>query len=186
MKLTMTSAAAAATVAAAALAIGAPQVASAVGGDASERDATVTQVDDGDASGTVDDDTAGTDDGDTSKDRDGGDDTDDTDDTDDKAADADDDADDADETDEADGETPEETERAVAMLVAGGLLGAAIGDGLGLPLSRAATPPPPAFSPRRVVARGRSELDDFAERVERELRSLRRLVKRQRRRGWLR
>ena len=81
----------------------------------------------------------------------------------------------------------EETERAVATLVAGGLLGAAIGAGLGLLASRAAAPPPPpAFSPRRALQRTRGEFEDFAERIERELRELRRLVKRQRRRGWLR
>jgi hypothetical protein len=81
----------------------------------------------------------------------------------------------------------EETERAVATLIAGGLLGAAIGAGIGLLASRAAAPPPPAVArPRRVVARTRRELDDFAGRVERELRELRRLVLRQRRRGWLR
>jgi hypothetical protein len=77
-------------------------------------------------------------------------------------------------------------EREIATLVAAGLLGAAVGAGIGLLLSRAAVPPEPAFSPRRAVARTRGELEDFAERIERELRSLRRLVKRQRRRGWLR
>jgi hypothetical protein len=41
-------------------------------------------------------------------------------------------------------------------------------------------------SPRRIVDRTRGELDEFAERIERELRALRRAVKRQRRRGWLR
>jgi hypothetical protein len=84
-------------------------------------------------------------------------------------------------------EQAEETERAVATLIAGGLLGAAIGAGLGLLASRAAaSPPPPLARPRRAVARTRRELDDFAGRVERELRELRRLVLRQRRRGWLR
>ncbi len=87
----------------------------------------------------------------------------------------------------------EENERAVATLIAGGLLGAALGAGLGLLASRAAgaaaaepPPPPPAAWPRRAVARSRDELDDYARRIERELRALRRLVTRQRRRGWLR
>ena len=84
----------------------------------------------------------------------------------------------------ADVDEAEETDRAVATLIAGGLLGAAIGAGLGLLASRASAPEP-AFSPRRAVRRTRHELEDFAERIERELRDLRRLVKRQRRRGWL-
>jgi|GEM_PF-2617197 hypothetical protein len=84
-------------------------------------------------------------------------------------------------------EQAEETERAVATLIAGGLLGAAIGAGIGLLASRAAAPPPlPLARPRRAVARTRRELDDLAGRVERELRELRRVVLRQRRRGWLR
>jgi hypothetical protein len=85
-------------------------------------------------------------------------------------------------------EQAEETERAVATLIAGGLLGAAIGAGIGLLASRAAAPPPPLplARPRRAVARTRRELDDLAGRVERELRELRRAVLRQRRRGWLR
>jgi hypothetical protein len=85
----------------------------------------------------------------------------------------------------------EESDRAMATLIAGGLLGAALGAGLGLLASRAAgaaaePPPPPAAWPRRAVARSRDELDDYARRIERELRALRRLVTRQRRRGWLR
>jgi hypothetical protein len=84
-------------------------------------------------------------------------------------------------------EQAEETERAVATLIAGGLLGAAIGAGIGLLASRAAAPPPlPLARPRRIVDRTRGELDEFAERIERELRALRRAVKRQRRAGWLR
>jgi hypothetical protein len=88
--------------------------------------------------------------------------------------------------------TAEESDRAMATLIAGGLLGAALGAGLGLLASRAAgaaaaePPPPPAAWPRRAVARSRDELDDYARRIERELRALRRLVTRQRRRGWLR
>ena len=83
----------------------------------------------------------------------------------------------------------EETERAVATLIAGGLLGAAIGAGLGLLASRAGAAPArplPRPGPRRAVERTRRELDDFAGRIEREIRELRRLVTRQRRRGWLR
>jgi hypothetical protein len=104
-----------------------------------------------------------------------------------------DDADDAVE-DSADG-AADGAERDVATLVAGGLLGAALGAGLGLLLSRAAAPPAPAPTlaarrgvarTRRVVSGARDELDEFATRVERELRALRRAVKRQGRRGWLR
>ncbi len=84
------------------------------------------------------------------------------------------------------GETAEENERAIATLIAGGLLGAALGAGLGLLASRAAAPPPPVSLPRRAAYRTRDELEDFAERIERELRALRRLVRRGRRRGWLR
>ncbi len=91
-----------------------------------------------------------------------------------------------DEVTAADVDEAEETDRAVATLIAGGLLGAAIGAGLGLLASRAAAPPEPAFSPRRAVRRTRHELEEFAERIERELRDLRRVVTRQRRRGWLR
>lgn len=86
--------------------------------------------------------------------------------------------------DDATDDSVEQTERAVATLVAGGLLGAALGAGLGLLLSRAAAPPPSI--PRRAIARTRGELEDFGERIERELRALRRVVKQQRRRGWLR
>ncbi len=86
--------------------------------------------------------------------------------------------------------TAEESDRAMATLIAGGLLGAALGAGLGLLASRAAAasepPPPPPAWPRRAAARSRDELDDYARRIERELRALRRLVTRQRRRGWLR
>jgi hypothetical protein len=86
--------------------------------------------------------------------------------------------------------TAEENDRAMATLIAGGLLGAALGAGLGLLASRAAAaaaaPPPPPARSRRTVARSRDELDDYARRIERELRALRRLVTRQRRRGWLR
>jgi hypothetical protein len=60
--------------------------------------------------------------------------------------------------DDAD-ETAEETERGVAQLIAGGLLGAALGRGAGpAPEPRRGAAPPPAFSPRRAVARGRDEL----------------------------